>query len=110
MWVGTIGGITILRIQRETVLVWLFSIVPGLSNRVAISFPGAHNIFYEAQFTLHSDPFPDRVLFRFNLPLILAPILCNLYDYRRTIYLSHHIKRNCTLDSRCMRPGIKDQR
>jgi hypothetical protein len=24
MWVGTIGGITILRIQRDTMLVWLF--------------------------------------------------------------------------------------
>lgn len=33
MQIGTIGGITIFRIQRDTVLVELFSIVPGPSNR-----------------------------------------------------------------------------
>ncbi|KAJ4976752.1 hypothetical protein NE237_001858 [Protea cynaroides] len=33
------------RIQRDTVLVWLFSIVPDQSNRV-ICFPGAHKFLY----------------------------------------------------------------
>lgn len=41
MQVGTIGGIAIFRIERDTVLVRLFSIVPGLLNRVAIFFPGS---------------------------------------------------------------------